>query len=132
MVRALTALVLALALALALAPRAGAQAPATARPFTPDDVLRFVEMSEPRISPEGDWVAYTVSSADTALDQNHQAIWMTSWDGMRTVRLTNSKQGKSTPSWSPDGRWLRFLSTRDDEHTQLWLLDRRGGEGRKV
>src|SRR5207245_589803 len=42
------------------------------------------------------------------------------------------KQGESTPSWSPDGRWLAFLSSRDDEHTQLWLLDRRGGEGRKV
>ncbi len=132
MVRALTALVL--GLALALAPRAGAQAPppATARPFTPDDVLRVRDVREPRISPEGDWVAYTVSSADTAQDQNHQAIWMTSWDGTRTVRLTNSKQGESAPSWSPDGRWLAFLSSRDDEHAQLWLLDRRGGEGRKV
>jgi len=128
----------AVALGLALAPRLGAQAPApappapsasppSARPFTPDDVLRLR-----RISPEGDWVAYTVSSADTAEDQNHHAVWMTSWDGTRTVRLTNSKQGESAPSWSPDGRWLAFLSSRDDEHTQLWLLDRRGGEGRKV
>src|SRR5207244_3232172 len=101
-------------------------------PFTPDDVLRLHDVSEPRISPEGGWVAYTVSSADTAEDQNHRAVWMTSWDGTRTVRLTNSKQGESAPTWSPDGRWLAFLSSRDDEHTQLWLLDRRGGEGRKV
>ena len=133
----------AVALGLALAPRLGAQAPApappappasppSARPFTPDDVLRLRDVREPRISPEGDWVAYTVSSADTAEDQNHHAVWMTSWDGTRTVRLTNSKQGESAPSWSPDGRWLAFLSSRDDEHTQLWLLDRRGGEGRKV
>lgn len=127
MVRALTALVLALALAL----RVGAQAP-TARPFAPDDVLRIRDVSEPRISPEADWVAYTVSSADTAQDQNHQAIWMTSWDGTRTVRLTNSKEGESAPSWSPDGRWIAFLSSRGDDHAQLWLLDRRGGEGRKV
>ena len=133
----------AVALGLALAPRLGAQAPApappapsasppSARPFTPDDVLRLRDVREPRISPEGDWVAYTVSSADTAEDQNHHAVWMTSWDGTRTVRLTNSKQGESAPTWSPDGRWLAFLSSRDDEHTQLWLLDRRGGEGRKV
>ena len=133
----------AVALGLALAPRLGAQAPApappapsasppSARPFTPDDVLRLRDVREPRISPEGDWVAYTVSSADTAEDQNHRAVWMTSWDGTRTVRLTNSKQGESAPTWSPDGRWLAFLSSRDDEHTQLWLLDRRGGEGRKV
>jgi len=133
----------AVALGLALAPRLGAQAPApappapsasppSARPFTPDDALRLRDVREPRISPEGDWVADTVSSADTAEDQNHHAVWMTSWDGTRTVRLTNSKQGESAPSWSPDGRWLAFLSSRDDEHTQLWLLDRRGGEGRKV
>ena len=128
MVRALTALVL----AFTLAPRAGAQAPVAARPFTPDDVLRIRDVSEPKISPEGDWVAYSVSSADTAQDQNHQAIWMTSWDGTRTVRLTNSKEGESAPSWSPDGRWIAFLSSRGDDHTQLWLLDRRGGEGRKV
>ncbi len=120
-------------LGLALAPRLGAQAPVPRpRPFTPDDVLRVRDVREPRISPEGDWVVYTVSSADTALDRNHQAIWMTSWDGSRTVRLTNSKQGESSPSWSPDGRWIAFLSSRDDEHTQLWLLDRRGGEGRKL
>lgn len=131
MIRPLTALVL----GLVVAPAVRAQAPALAprpRPFTPDDVLRVRDVSEPRISPEGDWVAYTVSSADTAEDQNHQAIWMSSWDGKRTIRLTNSKQGESAPSWSPDGRWIAFLSSRDDEHTQLWLLDRRGGEGRKV
>jgi dipeptidyl aminopeptidase/acylaminoacyl peptidase len=131
MIRSLALLVL--GLALAPHPRLGAQAPAPRpRPFTPDDVLRVRDVREPRISPEGDWVVYTVSSADTALDQNHQAIWMTSWDGSRTVRLTSSKQGESSPSWSPDGRWIAFLSSRDDEHTQLWLLDRRGGEGRKL
>ena len=131
MVRPLTALLL----GLVLTPAVRAQAPAPAprpRPFTPDDVLRVRDVSDPRISPDGDWVAYTVSIADTAEDQNRQAVWMTSWDGKRTVRLTNSKQGESAPSWSPDGRWIAFLSSRDDEHTQLWLLDRRGGEGRKV
>src|SRR3989442_7076743 len=57
---------------------------------------------------------------------------MASWDGTRTVRLTTSKAGEDAPRWSPDGRWLAFLSSRDDEHTQIWLLDRQGGEGRKV
>ena len=120
---------------LTLAPSLGAQAPAppaSARPFTLDDVLRVRDVREPEISPDGGWVAYTVSSADTGEDRSRSAVWMTSWDGARTVRLTTSQQGETTPRWSPDGRWLAFLSSREDEHTQLWLLDRLGGEGRKI
>ena len=116
--------------ALALVPALGAQAPP--RPFSLDDVLRVRDVREPQISPDGAWVAYTVSTPDTAEDQNKSAVWMASWDGSRNVRLTTSKQGENTPRWSPDGRWLAFLSSREDEHTQIWLLDRLGGEGRKA
>src|SRR5437867_3000745 len=130
-------LVLTLA-ALALVPVLGAQAPAVPapaappRPFSLDDVLRVRDVREPQISPDGAWVAYTVSTPDTAEDRNKSAVWMASWDGTRNVRLTTSKPGENTPRWSPDGRWLAFLSSREDEHTQLWLLDRLGGEGRKA
>src|SRR5205823_2237396 len=65
-------------------------------------------------------------------DKQPGAVWMTSWDGSRTLRLTNSKEGESAPRWSPDGRWLAFLSSREDEHAQVWLLDRSGGEGHKL
>src|SRR5205809_6257220 len=123
---------------LALVPALGAQAPAAPspavrlRPFSPDDVVRIRDVREPQISPDGGWVAYTVSTSDTAEDRSKSAVWMASWDGRRNVRLTTSKPGESTPRWSPDGRWLAFLSSRDEEHTQLWLLDRQGGEGRKA
>ncbi len=124
--------------ALALVPALGAQAPTAVahstppRPFSLDDVVRVRDVREPQISPDGAWVAYTVSTADTAEDRNKSAVWMASWDGTRNVRLTTSKPGEDAPRWSPDGRWLAFLSSRDDEHTQIWLLDRQGGEGRKV
>src|SRR5213594_1955866 len=122
---------------LALAPALGAQAPVPSSPrgtraFSLDDVLRVRNVRDPEISPDGAWVAYTVSQADTADDRDRSTVWMTSWAGTETVRLTTSKQGENTPRWSPDGRWLAFLSGRDDEHTQLWLLDRQGGEGRKA
>ena len=123
---------------LALVPALGAQAPAAAspaaplRPFSLDDLSRVRDVREPQISPDGAWVAYTVSTSDTAQDRSTSAVWMASWDGSRNVRLTTSKSGEHTPRWSPDGRWLAFLSSRDDDHTQLWLLDRLGGEGRKA
>ena len=123
---------------LALVPALGAQAPtavsraAPPRPFSLDDLLHVRDVRDPEISPDGAWVAYTVSTPDTSEDRNKSAVWMANWDGTRNVRLTTSKAGENTPRWSPDGRWLAFLSSRDDEHTQLWLLDRQGGEGRKA
>src|SRR3989440_872663 len=113
----------------------GAQAPAPApapRPVAVTDRFRRRDVADPELSPDGAWVAYTVASADSTEDKQPGAVWMTSWDGARTLRLTQSKPGESTPRWSPDGRWLAFLSSREDEHTQLWLLDRSGGEGRKL
>src|SRR5256885_5813617 len=117
----------------------GAQAPAPApaptpapRAVTVTDLFRLREVADPQLSPDGGWVAYTVTKADSIEDKHSGAVWMTSWDGARTLRLTNSKEGESAPRWSPDGRWLAFLSGREDEHTQLWLLDRAGGEGRKL
>ena len=109
----------------------GAQTPAP-RPVTVTDLFRLRDVADPQVSPDGAWVAYTVARADSIEDKQPGAVWMTSWDGTRTLRLTNSPQGESAPHWSPDGRWLAFLSSREDEHTQLWLLDRAGGEGRKL
>src|SRR5436853_3807876 len=108
-------------------------APAPApRLVTGADLFRLRDVADPQLSPDGAWVAYTVTGADSAVDKQPGAVWMTSWDGSRTLRLTNSKEGESAPRWSDDGRWLAFLSSREDEHAQLWLLDRSGGEGRKL
>jgi dipeptidyl aminopeptidase/acylaminoacyl peptidase len=105
------------------------------RLVTLDDLAAWREVSDPQISPEGEWVAYTVRETDTAADQYVSDLWMTSWDGQTTIRLTNSpKASERAPRWSPDGRWLSFLSSRGDtsDANQLWLLDRRGGEAEKV
>ncbi|MEO8139245.1 MAG: S9 family peptidase [Gemmatimonadota bacterium] len=105
------------------------------RPVTLDDLQRLKEVSDARISPDGRWVAYTVGEVDMKGDQHVTDLWMTSWDGKTTVRLTSTpKESESSPQWSPDGRWLAFLSSRGDEHEsdQLWLLSRQGGEASKV
>ncbi len=105
------------------------------RPVTLDDLHRLKEVSDPEISPDGRWVAYTVGEVDVKGDQQVSDLWMTSWDGKTTVRLTSTpKESEGTPRWSPDGRWLAFLSSRGDEHAsdQLWLLSRQGGEASKV
>ncbi len=104
------------------------------RRLTPDDVYRLRAIADPQISPDGAWVAYTVSVVDTVEDEDNSDVWMVSWDGTPSLRLTSSKASEHTPRWSPDGRYLSFLSSRDDpqEADQIWLLDRRGGEAERV
>ena len=86
----------------------------TQRKLTLDDVYRLRQVSDPQISPDGAWVAYTVSVPDTVKDEENSDVWMASWDGTRNVRLTSSKAGEHAPRWSPDGRYLTFLSDRDN------------------
>ena len=108
---------------------------AVARPLAVSDVDNLKTVGNPAVDPSGQWVAYEVSSVDAKADKNFKHLWMTSWDGSRTVQLTNrDKESESLPRWSPDGRYLAFLSSRTDkrDNDQLWLLDRNGGEGRPL
>src|SRR5512142_610161 len=117
----------------AVAP-ASAQAPAGKRlPSSGDLVYRLRSVSDPQLAPGGDWVAYTITTVDSAKDTRDADIWMTSWDGTQTVRLTSSAESETSPRWSPDGRSLAFLSGRQDgKGDQVWVLDRRGGEAQRL
>jgi dipeptidyl aminopeptidase/acylaminoacyl peptidase len=104
------------------------------RKLTLDDLYRLRDVGGPQVSPDGGWVVYTVSVPDVPKDRLDKDIWMTSWDGSRSLRLTTSKSSEHTPRWSPDGRYLAFLSDRDEprEVEQVWLLDRGGGEAERI
>ncbi|MEP7382935.1 MAG: S9 family peptidase [Gemmatimonadota bacterium] len=120
------------ALCLALFPASGvAQGTggANGRALQPGDIYRLRDVGEPRISPDGAWVAYTVTTTDSVKDKSDSDVWMVSWDGARTIRLTSSPEGEGSPQWSPDNRYLSFVSGRyESKGGQLWLLDRSGGE----
>ncbi len=98
--------------------------------MTLDDMTRMVRVGAPEVSPDGQWIAYTVSHVDTGEDKNLTDLWMVNWDGSQDVQLTRGKDGAGAPRWSPDGRYLAFTSGREGEAkgTQVWLLDRRGGD----
>jgi dipeptidyl aminopeptidase/acylaminoacyl peptidase len=98
------------------------------RPFAIEDIFELARVGDPRISPEGDWVAYTVSKTSLERGTSDTDIWMVPLDGGEPVRLTTSDKSESSPRWSPDGKYLAFLSGRDGNKTQVWLLPRLGGE----
>jgi len=98
-----------------------------------DDLYRLREVREPRISPDGEWVAYVVRQRDAERDRKDGDLWMVPSGGGEPVRLTRDPASSdSSPRWSPDGRWLAFLSSRGDGSSQVWRLDRRGGEPEKL
>ena len=105
------------------------------RPLQSDDIFEVKTVADPRISADGAWVAYTVSQMDRKDDTSDTDIYMIPTvaalrqgqaDG--AIRLTSSKKPETSPRWSPDGRSLAFLSSRDGKKTQVYLLDRRGGD----
>jgi dipeptidyl aminopeptidase/acylaminoacyl peptidase len=123
----------ALAIALIATAGANAAAPAAKRPLTSDDIYRMEAVSEPQLSPDGQWIAYLVTTSDRDADEVRSAIWMVSWDGTQHVQLAKPSSSIESPRWSPDGRYLSYLAkTGEAEHDQLMLLDRRGGEPRAL
>ncbi len=103
------------------------------KPFVPSDVYKIKSISDPQVSPEGKWVAFVLSTPDSAKDKSISNIWMINWDGSESVKLTASQDGESRPRWSPDGKYLTFLSSRyDTKSSQIWKMDRRGGEAEKL
>jgi dipeptidyl aminopeptidase/acylaminoacyl peptidase len=123
-----------LVVALALVCNSGFAADSPRRALTAADINGIQDLADPQISPDGRWVAYTVRSANLDKDKRVTHVWMTSWDGQRSVQLTNSQDSEHAPRWSPDGQYLSFLSARggEDEPEQLWLMNRSGGEARVV
>ena len=119
-------------LTMVLVASSGAQN-AVKRPLRSSDLFALRVVGDPQISPDGDWIAYTVTTIDTAKDKSDTDIWMTNWVGTQTIRLTYSPDAESSPRWSPDGRYLGFISARQDaKGGQVWILDRRGGEAQQV
>lgn len=100
--------------------------------FTAADAIKLKYASDPRISPDGKWVAYTVGRNDSEKDQQRSQVWMAATDGSAELPMTAEDYSASSPRWSPDGQYLAFLAEKKEgEKSQVWLLDRRGGEARQ-
>jgi len=94
------------------------------------DFDRLLSVESAACSKDGRWIAYTVEGADAESDERKSAVWMTDFQGTTELRLTAAGQASATdPKFSPDGRYLSFVSMRKAESkSQLYVLDRRGGE----
>jgi dipeptidyl aminopeptidase/acylaminoacyl peptidase len=96
------------------------------RPLTVEDYFALKDLSDVHISPDGKWVAYVVSSSDEEKDESSTYIYLAPLAGGDPTQVTFSGED-AQPAWSPDNKYLAFLSTRSKK-PQVYLLNRTGGE----
>lgn len=108
------------------------------RPFlSAKDLAEIQVAGEPQVSADGLLIAYSIQSNDLATNTTRSSIWLvpvvpgTSGKLQQQRQLTSDEFNSMTPRWSPDGRWLAFLSDRSGS-TQVYLLPLNGGEARQV
>src|SRR5256886_2365471 len=103
------------------------------RALTIDDYLALKSVGNPQLSPDGKWVAYTVTEYSLKDNRGITRVWLADVASGSTRQLTAGPGSDRQPRWSPDGRTLAFVSTRESG-AQLWLLNMggAGGEARRV
>ncbi len=104
---------------------------AETHPFSVKDMLAMDRISEPRVSPDGTMVAFTVRSTDLDGNKGRFDLYLGAVDGSWVRRLTTHEARDSQPRWSADGKSVYFLSTRSGT-SQVWKLPLLGGEAEQV
>lgn len=97
-----------------------------------EDLFRVASVGAPVVSHDGERVAYVVSTRDLEENSERSDVWMLELPNGEPRRMTRGEGSASSPAFSPDGRYLSFLTSRGDEGAQVWVLDLRGGEARAL
>jgi dipeptidyl aminopeptidase/acylaminoacyl peptidase len=101
--------------------------------WTPEKMLLVKKPDNAAISPDGKWIAFNVAELPKTEDKSEYLvhIWISSPDGSHSYQLTAGDKSCYMPRWSPDGKWLAFISARSGK-PNLWLIHPDGGEGRQL
>ncbi|HDZ10675.1 MAG TPA: S9 family peptidase, partial [Bacteroidetes bacterium] len=101
------------------------------KPFTIEDLYHLKTVNDPRISPDGSKITFTVTSYFLHKGKHNTEIYLMNADGSQIHQMTNNPAADYAPRWSPDGKSILFISTRKNG-AQLWLLPVFGGEPKQL
>jgi dipeptidyl aminopeptidase/acylaminoacyl peptidase len=101
-----------------------------AEPHVPtiDELLNIKTIGGATISPQGKWIAYTVTNSDFKQDAFVTQIWLIEVTSGRSFQLTRGDKSSTNPRWSPEGQWLAFTSNRVEDKNQIFVIQPEGGE----
>ncbi len=97
------------------------------KPLTPEAFLQLRSLQDPQFSPDGTKVVFVVNEPRTT-EKRQRHIWIYEKEKNASRQLTYSGKTESSPRWSPDGKLLAFLSNRDGDEQQIYILRMDGGE----
>ena len=107
--------------------------PPSLRVLEIDDTFKIKSVGHPELSPDGKWVAYTVSTRNFEKNSSKTRIWMMATENGKPIPMTAETLSSRAPKFSRDGKKLYFLSARNGGKSQLWFLDLvHGGEAQQV
>jgi len=103
------------------------------RSITAEDLYDINVISGCQISPDGKQIVYAVQSVEKESEKKFTHLWRIDTDEGKPQQLTLGKHSNANPQWSPDGKWIAFLSNRiDGKQNQLFILPVNGGEARPI
>jgi dipeptidyl aminopeptidase/acylaminoacyl peptidase len=105
-----------------------AQSPAPAgpvqakRPMTFEDMMKMKRLGETAVSPDGKWLAYSVTTVDLDKNTKTPELWLQAIAGGEPLKLAVGQPGDGGPQFAPDGKRMLFTSSRGGRQ-QVWLAD---------
>lgn len=101
------------------------------RPMMPEDLYQIKTVSDPQVSPDGKWIAFTISIPNLEENNFNSDIWLMPVSGGKPIQLTRGPKADHSPRWSPDGKEIAFISSRDGV-ANIYLIGVSGGEAKKI
>ena len=100
-------------------------------PFSVHDMLAMDRISDPQVSPDGQWIVFTLQTTDHDANRGRTDLWIVGVNGNGLRRLTTDPASDSNPRWSACGKNIYFLSSRSGS-SQVWRLLLEAGEAEQI